>query len=123
MPNMEPLRDPLSLTRLLAPRSFAVVGVSAEPTGFGARTVQNMRDFDGPVWCVNPKYAGQELHGRTCYGSIAELPGAPDSAVIALPRPGVMDAVQALAQKGGGGAVIYASGFGETDLPDNQTRL
>lgn len=118
MSTMESLRDPLSLQRLLAPRSFAVVGVSGEPTGFGARTVQNMRDFEGPVWCVNPKYAGQELHGRPCYASVADLPGAPDSTVIALPRPGVMDAVQALAKKGGGGAVIYASGYGETDLPE-----
>ena len=118
MPAMEPLRDPRSLARLLAPRSFAVVGVSAEPTGFGARTVQNMRDFAGPVWCVNPKYAGQELHGRPCYGSVAELPAAPDSTVIALPRPGVMAAMEELAEKGGGGAVIYASGFGETDLPE-----
>ncbi len=118
MSSVEALRDPQSLTRLLAPRSFAVVGVSAEPTGFGARTVQNMRDFDGPVWCVNPKYAGQELHGRPCFASVADLPGAPDSTVIALPRTGVMDAVQGLAKKGGGGAVIYASGYGETDLPE-----
>lgn len=118
MPTMEKLRDPDSLKRLLAPRSFAVVGVSAEPTGFGARTVQNMQGFDGPVWCVNPKYAGQELHGRPCFASIDELPGVPDSAVIALPRPGVMAAVEALAAKGGGGAAIYASGYGETDLPE-----
>jgi acyl-CoA synthetase (NDP forming) len=115
---MESLRSPASLTRLLAPRSIAVVGVSAEPTGFGARTVQNMAGFDGPVWCVNPKYAGQELHGRPCYASVAELPGAPDSAVIALPRTGVAAAVEALAAKGAGGAVLYASGYGETDLPE-----
>lgn len=118
MPDIEPLRDPRSLKRLLAPRSMAVIGVSGEATGFGARTVQNMANFDGPVWCVNPKYAGQELHGRPCYASVDELPGAPDSAVIALPRTGVMAAVQALAKKGGGGAVLYASGYGETDLPE-----
>jgi len=118
MPEPEALRDPRSLKRLLAPRSMAVIGVSGEPTGFGARTVQNMGQFDGPVWCVNPKYAGQELHGRPCYASVDDLPGAPDSAVIALPRTGVMAAVQALAKKGGGGAVLYASGYGETDLPE-----
>ncbi|WP_421993901.1 acetate--CoA ligase family protein [Roseococcus sp.] len=118
MLSVEPLRDPNSLNRLLAPRSLAVVGVSAEATGFGARTVQNMQNFDGPVWCVNPKYAGQELHGRPCYASVADIPGIPDSAVIALPRPGVMAAVEALAAKGGGGAAIFASGYGETDLPE-----
>ncbi|WP_207540136.1 acetate--CoA ligase family protein [Sabulicella rubraurantiaca] len=115
---MEKLRSPESLKRLLAPRSVAVIGVSAEPTGFGARTVQNMANFDGPVWCVNPKYAGQELHGRPCYASVDELPSAPDSSVIALPRTGVLPAVEALARKGAGGAVIYASGYGETDLPE-----
>jgi acyl-CoA synthetase (NDP forming) len=118
MPAIPPLRDPQSLKRLLAPRSVAVIGVSGEPTGFGARTVQNMANFDGDVWCVNPKYAGQALHGRPCVASVAEIPGTPDSAVIALPRTGVMDAVKALAAKGGGGAVIYASGYGETDLPE-----
>lgn len=118
MSDIEALRDPRSLQRLLAPRSLVVVGVSAEPTGFGARTVQNMAHFDGPVWCVNPKYAGQDLHGRPCYASVDDLPGVPDSAVIALPRTGVMPAVQALAKKGGGGAVLYASGYGETDLPE-----
>ena len=49
----------------------------ARSVHLGLRTVQNMRDFDGPVWCVNPKYAGQELHGRPCYASVADLPGAP----------------------------------------------
>ena len=97
MSDIEALRDPRSLQRLLAPRSLVVVGVSAEPTGFGARTVQNMAHFDGPVWCVNPKYAGKDLHGRPCYASVDDLPGVPDSAVIALPRTGVMPAVQALA--------------------------
>ena len=115
---MDQLRSPASLTRLLAPRSIAVVGVSAEPTGFGARTVQNMAGFDGPVWCVNPKYAGQELHGRPCYASVDDLPAAPDSAVVALPRTGVLGAVEALAARGAGGAVLYASGYGETDLPE-----
>ncbi|MBY0336917.1 MAG: acetate--CoA ligase family protein [Acetobacteraceae bacterium] len=118
MPEMLPLRDPKSLQRLLAPRSVAVVGVSAEPTAFGARTVQNMADFDGEVWCVNPKYAGQMLHGRPCFASIADLPGSPDSTVLALPRAGVMDAVKALGAKRAGGAVIYASGYGETDMPE-----
>ncbi len=115
---MDPLRTPDSLRRLLSPRSIAVIGVSAEPTGFGARTVQNMSGFAGDVWCVNPKYAGQTLHGRPCVATIADIPGVPDSAVIALPRTGVLPAVEALAAKGGGGAVLYASGYGETDLPE-----
>jgi acyl-CoA synthetase (NDP forming) len=114
----EPLRDPASLRRLLSPRSVAVVGVSADPIGFGARSIGNMRGFDGPVWAVNPKYAGQELHGFPCVGSIADLPEAPDCVLLALPRTGIMPAVEACIEKGAGGIIAFASGYGETGLAD-----
>jgi acyl-CoA synthetase (NDP forming) len=114
----EPLRDPASLRRLLSPRSVAVVGVSADPVGFGARSIGNMRGFDGPVWAVNPKYAGQELHGFPCLGSIADLPEAPDCVLLALPRTGIMPAVEACIAKGAGGIIAFASGYGETGLAD-----
>jgi acyl-CoA synthetase (NDP forming) len=118
MSGPEPLRDPASLRRLLSPRSVAIVGVSADPIGFGARSIGNMRDFAGPVWAVNPKYAGQELHGFPCYGSIAELPEAPDCALLALPRQGIMPAVEACIAKGAGGIIAFASGYGETGLAE-----
>jgi len=118
MSGPEPLRDPASLRRLLSPRSVAVVGVSGEVSGFGARTVTNLVNFAGPVWAVNPKYAGQELHGRPCYASIADLPEAPDCVLLALPRTGVLPAVQAAGAKGAGGVIVYASGYGETGLPE-----
>jgi acetate---CoA ligase (ADP-forming) len=114
----EPLRDPAALRRVLSPRSVALVGVSGDPASFGARSTTNLRDFAGPVWTVNPKYAGQELHGRPCYGSIADLPDAPDCVLLALPRTGILPAVRAAAERGAGGAIIYASGYGETGLPD-----
>ncbi|GAA0572619.1 acetate--CoA ligase family protein [Craurococcus roseus] len=114
----EPLRDPAALRRVLSPRSVALVGVSAEPTSFGARSTTNLRDFAGQVWTVNPKYAGQELHGRPCFGSIADLPEAPDCVLLALPRTGVLAGVRAAAERGAGGVVVYASGYGETGLAD-----
>ena len=114
----EPLRDPAALRRALSPRSVALVGVSGDPASFGARSTANLRDFAGPVWTVNPKYAGQELHGRPCYASIADLPEAPDCVLLALPRTGILPAVRAAAERGAGGAIIYASGYGETGLPD-----
>jgi acetate---CoA ligase (ADP-forming) len=117
-PPPEPLRDAATLRRVLSPRSVALIGVSADPGSFGARSTTNLRDFAGPVWTVNPKYAGQELHGRPCFGSIADLPEAPDCVLIALPRAGVLPAVQAAGARGAGGAIIYASGYGETGLPD-----
>ena len=112
------LRDPTSLRRLLAPGSVAVVGVSAEPTNFGARTITNMKGFSGPVFAVNPKYAGGELHGFPCFGSIEDLPMAVDSVVLCMPRTGVLPSLEQAAKRGIGGLTIYASGYGETDLPE-----
>lgn len=114
----EPLRDPASLRRVLSPRSIAVVGVSAEPTRFGGRTVTNLVDFAGPVWGVNPKYAGQTLHGRPCVASLDALPEAPDCVLVALPREQLLAAVEASIARGAGGVIAYASGYGETGLPE-----
>jgi acyl-CoA synthetase (NDP forming) len=114
----EGLRDPAALRRLLSPRSVAVIGVSAEATRFGGRTVTNLVHFDGPVWGVNPKYAGQDLHGRPCVATLAEIPESPDCVLIALPREQVMGAVEACIAKGAGGVIVFASGYGETGLPE-----
>lgn len=116
--NPAPLRRAESLRRLLAPNSVAVVGVSAEPTSFGARTITNMSGFAGPVYAVNPKYAGQELHGYPCVASITDLPEAVDSVVLCMPRTGILANVELAAARGVGGLTIYASGYGETDLPE-----
>nr|WP_256476609.1 acetate--CoA ligase family protein [Siccirubricoccus soli] len=103
---------------MLSPRSVAVIGVSAEATRFGGRTVTNLVNFAGPVWGVNPKYAGKELHGRPCYASLSELPEAPDCVLIALPREQVVGAVKECIAKGAGGIIAFASGYGETGLPE-----
>ncbi|MCB4823757.1 acetate--CoA ligase family protein [Roseicella aerolata] len=117
-PGPEPLRDPATLRRLLSPRSIAVIGVSAEPTRFGGRTVTNLVNFAGPVWGVNPKYAGQALHGRPCVASLDDIPDSPDCVLIALPREQLLPAVEACIRKRAGGIIAYASGYGETGLPE-----
>ncbi len=114
----EPLRDPASLRRLLSPRSVAVIGVSAEPTRFGGRVVTNLVNFQGPVWGVNPKYAGQELHGRPCVARLEDIPESPDCVLIALPREQVMGAIRSCIAKKAGGAIVFASGYGETGLEE-----
>lgn len=113
-----PLRDPATLRRLLSPRSVAVIGVSAEATRFGGRTVTNLVNFAGPVWGVNPKYAGQELHGRPCVARLEDIPESPDCVLIALPREQVMGAVKSCIAKKVGGVIAFASGYGETGLEE-----
>lgn len=101
-----------SLRRLVAPRSIAVIGASPTPRSLGARTLANLERFTGAVFPVNAKY---EIVGRhRCFPDIASLPETPDCAILAIAKEGVEAALQACAQRGVGGAVIYASGYAET---------
>ena len=103
----------MDLTRLLAPRSVAVVGASARPDSYGGQTLRNLDaiGFAGEVWPVNPKH--DRLAGRDCFPSLADLPGVPDAVVIAVPAAGVPEVVEAAGALGCGGAVVYAAGFAE----------
>jgi acyl-CoA synthetase (NDP forming) len=116
---MTALRDVYTardLSRVLAPRSIAVVGASEVEGNFGRRTLENLRGFDGPVVAVNPKYPS--LVDRPCFASLSDLKAAPDCVVIAVPRERVEPIVEQAAALGAGGVIVYASGYGETGLDE-----
>jgi acyl-CoA synthetase (NDP forming) len=96
------------LRRLLAPRHVAVFG-----GGAAAEVVRQCRKlgFAGEIWPVHPRH--QFLEGLPCYPDVAALPTAPDASFIAVPRQGTIEVVGALAARGAGGAICYASGFAE----------
>jgi acyl-CoA synthetase (NDP forming) len=100
------------LKRMLAPRSIAVVGASETEGNFGKRTITNLAGFEGNVYAVNPKY--ETLAGRPCFPSLERLPEVPDCVVIAVPREAVEPIVEQAAAMKSGGAIVYASGYGET---------
>lgn len=99
------------LERLIAPRSIAVVGASTRAGAFGMRTLENLAHYDGEVFPVNAKY--ESVAGRKCYASLAALPHAPDCVVLVVPREGAEAALEEAAAAGAGGAIVYASGYGE----------
>jgi acyl-CoA synthetase (NDP forming) len=105
------------LERLFNPRSIAVFGVSPNPASLGARSIDQLRPFEGKVYRVNPRY--EKIGDEICYPSIAALPEVPDCAIIALPRAAVDDAVVECARGQVGGAVVFASGYIETGKPEN----
>lgn len=100
----------VGLTRLLRPRHIAVFGGRS-----AAEVIRQCKrmGFDGDIWAVNPVY--ETLGGKRCFADVTELPDAPDASFIAVPREVSIDIVGALAERGAGGAVCYASGFAETD--------
>lgn len=101
------------LSRLLAPRSVAIVGASPTPGSLGNSVLMNLErhGYAGAIHLINPKR--DEIGGRPCLKSIADLPDGVDAAVLAIPGPAVLDAVRALADRGVGAAVIFAAGFAE----------
>ena len=105
-----------NLARFFAPRSIAVIGASERAGSFGQRTQENLKVFDGTVYLVNP--GRDEIDGEKCYRSLADLPEAPDCAVIATPQPTVEGLIEECVARDVGGAVVYASGFAEIGDPD-----
>lgn len=107
-------REPYSraqLQRLIAPRSIALVGASTRPASFGLRSLENLVHYKGAIYPVNPKY--QRIGELACYPSLKDLPEAPDCALLVVPREGVEAALREAVAAGAGGAIIYASGYGE----------
>ena len=98
------------LSRLFRPRSVAVIG-----GGWGVAVVEQCRKmgFAGPVWAVHPSRA--EIGGVATVPRIEDLPEAPDAVFIGINRHATVEAVAALAGRGAGGAVCFASGFAEAE--------
>jgi acetate---CoA ligase (ADP-forming) len=111
------LYAPEEMTRLIAPRSVAVVGVSERANAFGSRTVVNMKSFDGRLYQINAKHS--ELAGRPCYPNVAALPETPDCVVIATPREAVEPIARECAARGVGAILVLAAGYAETGKPEH----
>ncbi|MFN3549470.1 MAG: CoA-binding protein, partial [Mesorhizobium sp.] len=105
---------PRDLSRLLRPRSIAVIG-----GGFFAPNVvrQSLKmNFSGDIWPVHP--TKDEVAGVRAYKSLADLPSAPDATFIGVNRNLTIDVVRELRAMGAGGAICFAAGFKETGAYD-----
>ncbi|WP_430273035.1 CoA-binding protein [Pseudomonas aeruginosa] len=54
-----------------------------------------------------------EIQGLPAFASVAELPQAPDVAIVAVPAPQVLETVRALGRQGARSAIVFSSGFSE----------
>jgi acetate---CoA ligase (ADP-forming) len=100
-------------SRLLHPRTIAVVGATDREGSYAGETLLNLKrlGYEGTVWGVNP--GRTEAHGVPCFASLSELPAPADAVVVAIPAAGVPAAVAEAGSIGCGGAVVYGAGFGE----------
>ncbi len=106
------------LTRLLRPRSIAVMGaVWAENVIAQCRKM----GFAGPVWPVHPTKA--LIGGLPAHATLADLPEAPDATFIGVNRHATIGVVRQLSAMGAGGAVCFASGWTEAGESQLQGEL
>ncbi|WP_454752613.1 acetate--CoA ligase family protein [Cupriavidus necator] len=103
-----------AIQRLVAPRSVAVIGASADPAKTAGRPVSYLRKhgFSGAIYPVNPKV--DSIDGLRCYPDIASLPEVPDVGIVLLGAERAHLAVRDLAARGAGAAIVLASGYTET---------
>lgn len=102
-----------SLTALLEPASFAIIGASNDPTRIGGRPLHYTKDagFAGPIYPINPNR--DTVQGLESFASIADVPGPVDTAVIAVPAARVVETTGACAAAGVKAVVIFSAGFAE----------
>lgn len=109
--------DPAQAAHRLAPmleaRSIAVLGASERPNSFGLRLSQAVLSagYEGRIDFVNPKQ--DQILGRPCRHSLAELEEAPELAVLGVGAANLEAAVLAAIDRGVRGAVIFDACHGE----------
>lgn len=101
--------------RFFNPTSVAIIGASERSGSVGRAVAENMLSapFGGRVWLVNPKY--HTLFGRKCYGSVRDLPGPADLAVIVSPARTVAPLVAELAARVTGAAIVITAGLSQEE--------
>ncbi|MFH1982060.1 MAG: acetate--CoA ligase family protein [Pseudomonadota bacterium] len=104
----------MGLEHILNARSVAVVGASKVPTKRGYQTIRTLLDegYEGAIYPVNPKE--KSIMGLRCHSAVADIPGEVDVALIATPARSIPGVLEDCGKKGVKGAVILATGFGET---------
>ncbi len=103
-----------AISRLLQPRSVAVIGASADATKTAGRPVSYLvkHGFKGDIYPVNPK--ADRIGELRCYPDVASLPAVPDVGIVLLGAERAHLAVRDLAARGCAAAIVLASGYTET---------
>jgi acetate---CoA ligase (ADP-forming) len=98
---------------LLNPKTVAVVGASREPQKIGYIIFDNLLSgFSGKVYPVNPK--ATEILGEKVFKTVHDIKGKIDLAVISVPAPNVVHALESCGKKGIKTAIIISAGFSES---------
>ncbi|MEV5509308.1 bifunctional acetate--CoA ligase family protein/GNAT family N-acetyltransferase [Streptomyces orinoci] len=116
-----------SVQRLITPGSVAVIGVGRREGGMGRTVLRNLLagGFTGRVYAVNRAFAEGtsvlEPEGVPAHRSVAEIDGAVDLAVLAVPADQVPSVVADCGEHGVQGLVVLTAGYAESG-PEGRER-
>lgn len=101
------------LDALFRPASVAIVGASADPNKVGGRPLAFLlkAGWRGRLLPVNPN--AREVQGVPAYAGLEAIEGPIDQAIVAVPAPQVMAAVEQCLARGVRALQVFSAGFGE----------
>lgn len=104
-----------NLDYMFSPKSVVLIGASSREGSVGSILARNLfrGKFAGTYYCVHPTRSS--VNGVKAYARVADLPEAPDLAIIATPRNTVIPLIDELGRIGTRAAVIISAGFGDGD--------
>ena len=104
---------PPDLSPLLAPRSIAVVGASAQRTKVGGMPIRLLREngYAGAVYPVHR--SADEIQGLRAYPSLEAIGAPVDLAIVAVPAAECEAVMEQMARCGTRASVMFTSGFAE----------
>jgi acetyltransferase len=100
-----------SLASFLHPHAVVFVGATDKEGSVGRAIVENLLDFEGRLYLINPKR--KEVLGHPCHASILDIDQPVDLAVIAIKAELVPETLIQLGKKHIKSAIIISAGFKE----------
>ncbi len=119
-PSAEKVKD---LSRLLLPRSVAMVGASGNPDSISGRPIKLLQrfGFNGKIFPVNP--GREKIAGLKCFPDIASLPETPDVVLVGVRAGLVPGVIRQCADRRVPYSVIFSSGFAESEESEVQREI
>jgi acetate---CoA ligase (ADP-forming) len=99
---------------LLRPQAVAIYGASGDPNKNTGRPQRFLKThgYTGRVIPINPNR--DQVQGETAYAKLADAPSGVEHALIMVPKPSVLAAVEDCVAAGLKVVTIYSDGFAET---------
>lgn len=111
----------MSLDPLLRPRSIAVIGASDNPARIGGVPVDLLKRAGfAKLYPVNPK--NETVQGLPAFPDIESVPEVPDLVILAISAEATLPMLKRCHAKGIPAALVYASGYGETNEAEGAAR-